>query len=122
VKQIGYLINGIEFIPQHVADKYVPFGQYPDQTIEVVWSLDDEAGPPSSAYQLASIRGRHKEHRGMARTDPGGSAHVDIAWLLDYIGQLRGFLQMLVDAPLDVLLREVIEQSLRGSEEDEVSS
>jgi hypothetical protein len=42
MKQLGYLINGIEFIPQHIADKYIPFGQYPDQTIEVVWSLDDE--------------------------------------------------------------------------------
>jgi hypothetical protein len=42
MKQLGYLINGIEFIPQHIADKCIPFGQYPDQTIEVVWSLDDE--------------------------------------------------------------------------------
>jgi hypothetical protein len=88
MKQLGYLINGIEFIPQHIADKHMPFGQYPDQTIEVVWSLDDD--------------------------DAGVALH-------HATDRLQGFLQMLVDAPLDVLLREVIEQSLRGSEEEEVS-
>jgi hypothetical protein len=42
VKQLGYLINGIEFIPQHIAEHHLPFGCPPGQTIEVVWSLDDD--------------------------------------------------------------------------------
>jgi len=42
MRQLGYLINGIEFIPQAIVDQHIPFGQAPDQTIEVVWSMDDE--------------------------------------------------------------------------------
>lgn len=41
MRRAGILIDGIEFIPQAIVDKHIPFGVPPGQTIEVLWAEAD---------------------------------------------------------------------------------